>query len=235
MVLWVSKLKIPKAFKRKAPNSFRNKSFPQKVLRSKARFEVGLGGGGGRRGRIKSRRSGGFQLLGEGWPSRQGDRGAAWPKSGPFSSVTASMLPRGAHRAVRNGDARQGSEGECLGLSEGSAGGQKREARVLLCGAQHPVGLTPPGVVARPSMVLPARVLSWPTSLVPHRAARNRLVLTSQANREFTFCAPNTRPNHRTQTPPGCFQGRVLETRQTGETERDGGHLDSKLVPPTTF
>lgn len=55
----------------------------------------------------------------------------------------------------------------------------------FVCGAPRPGGLRPPGVVAHQSMVLPARVLSWPTSLVPHRAAQNTLVLASQAHRGF--------------------------------------------------
>lgn len=136
MVLWVSELHIATASSRKAPNSFRNKSFPSKVLRSKAHFEMGLGGGGGRRGKLQSRRSGGFQLLGEGGGSgRQGDRGAACPTSGPvpsvtasvLPSVTASVLPSDAHRTVRTEDDNQGSggiagpfRGFCCGAEEGS-------------------------------------------------------------------------------------------------------------------
>lgn len=128
MVLWASELNIATASSRKAPNSFRNKSFPSKVLRSKAHFEMGLRGRGGRREKLQSGRSGGFQLLGKGgWSGRQGDRGAAGPTSGPVPNVTASVLPSDAHRTVRTEDDNQGSgrrgwafQRFCCGAEEGS-------------------------------------------------------------------------------------------------------------------
>lgn len=170
---------------------------------------MGLGGRGGRREKLQSGRSGGFQLLGKGgWSGRQGDRGAAGPTSGPVPNVTASVLPSDAHRTVRTEDDNQGSGRHGWAFQRVLLWSRRgKPLSYFVCGARHPVGLRSPGVGARPSTVLPARVLHWPTSLVPHRVAQNRLVLTSWVKREFHVLCSQRSPRPLDTEAPWVLPG----------------------------
>lgn len=168
-------------------------------------------GGGGGEQEWSRRRAHGLAALG-GWGETghsggQDDKGAAWPRSQPFSGpgsrVVAPAFPRDGHRRAKNEDVGQGSEG-CASFAEAAAGGQGKAGPVLLClwrqAPGRPQAPRSGGVSALGSFS--ERVLS----LAPRSAAWNGLALgdmVQQAGNSVVH-AQNSPPSHGMQGPVLC-------------------------------
>lgn len=172
------------------------------------------------------------EMAGGGHSGRWHDKGAAWPRSRPFSRpgsrAVAPAFPRDGRGRARNEGASPGSEGRAS-VSEAAAGGQREAGLGLLCWwCQAPGRPQAPWSGGLSSLSsFGERALS----LAPRRAAWTGLALgdTVQQAGNSVVHAQNSPPSHGMQGPvllPGVRTGAPTE----GKNRAGWGQLRLKSL-----